>query len=116
MRTLTGLILIGLLTASGAAHAQIAPYGADPHRYQVERHQARMESLRLQADARTDTARRLDAETRLTLRELEAARQPPAPYIDYAPPPVDPEESSARHRRTREAMTQIDDWLERAPD
>jgi hypothetical protein len=115
MRTLTGLVLIGLLTATGAA-AQVAPYGADPHRYQVERHQARMDSLRLQADARADTARRLDAETRLTLRELEAARQPPTPYVESAPPPVDPEDSSARHRRTREAVTQIDDWLARTPD
>lgn len=115
MRTLTGLILIGLLTASGAA-AQVAPYGTDPHRYQVERHQARMESLRLQADARADTARRLDTETRLTLRDLEAARQPPTPYVEQAAPPGDPAVTSERHRRTREAVTQIDDWLERAPD
>ncbi|MFN4296429.1 MAG: hypothetical protein ACK4FB_06265 [Brevundimonas sp.] len=115
MRILTGLILTGL-TASGAAHAQIAPYGVDPHRYQVERHQARMESLRLQADARADTARRLDTETRLTLRELEARRQSPTPYVEYASPPVEPAVTAERHRRTREAVTQIDDWLARTPD
>ena len=115
MRTLPGLILIGLLTASGAA-AQVAPYGVDPHRYQVERHQARMESLRLQADARADTARRLDTDTRLTLRELEYRRQPPTPYVEQAGPPSDPAVTRERHRQTREAVTQIDDWLERAPD
>lgn len=116
MRTLTGFILIGLLTASGAAQAQVAPYGTDPHRYQVERHQARMESLHLQADARADTARRLDTETRLTLRDLEAARQPPTPYVEQAAPPSDPAVTTERHRRTREAVAQIDDWLEKAPD
>lgn len=115
MRILTGLMLICLLT-SGAAQAQVVPYGADPHRYQVERHQARMDSLRLQADGRADAARRLTTETRLTLRELEDRRQPPTPYVDHAPPPADPDESSARHRRTREAVTQIDDWLARTPD
>ena len=115
MRTLTGLILIGLLTASGAA-AQVAPYVTDPHRYQVERHQARMDSLRLQADARADTALRLDADTRLTLRELEDRRQPPIPYVEQAGPPSDPAVTRERHRQTREAVTQIDDWLERTPD
>ena len=115
MRTLTGLLLIGLLTASGAA-AQVAPYGTEPHRYQVERHQARMDSLRLQADARADTARRLDTDTRLTLRELEDRRQPPTPYVEQAGPPSDPAVTRERHRQTREAVTQIDDWLERTPD
>ncbi|MFT4954156.1 MAG: hypothetical protein ACI8U3_000524 [Brevundimonas sp.] len=115
MRTLTGLILIGLMTASGAA-AQVAPYGADPHRYQVQRHQARMDSLRLQADARAETARRLQGETRVTLRELEDRRQPPIPYVEQAAPPSDPAVTSERHRQTREAVTQIDDWLERTPD
>lgn len=116
MRTLTGFILIGLLTASCAAQAQVAPYGTDPHRYQVERHQARMESLRLQADVRADTARRLDTETRLTLHTLEVARPPPTPYVEQAAPPSDPAVTTERHRRTREAVTQIDDWLDRAPD
>lgn len=115
MRTLTGFALIGLVTASGAA-AQVAPYGTDPHRYQVQRHQARMDNLRLQADARADAARRLDTETRLTLRDLEDRRQPPTPYVEQAAPPSDPAVTSERHRRTREAVTQIDDWLARAPD
>ena len=115
MRTLTVLILTGLLTASGAA-AQVLPYRVDPHRYQVDRHQARMEALRLQADLRAERARRLDTETRLTLGALEAARQPPAPYVENAAPPADPTAAVERHRRTREAVTQIDDWLARAPD
>ncbi|MEH6663604.1 MAG: hypothetical protein V7678_02030 [Brevundimonas sp.] len=115
MRLLTAFVVTGLLAASGAA-AQVAPYGTDPHRYQVERHQARMESLRRQADARAETARRLEAETRLTLRELEAARQPPTPYVEQAAPPGDPAVTTERHRRTREAVTQIDDWLARTPD
>jgi hypothetical protein len=115
MRTLTGLILIGLLTPSGAV-AQVAPYRVDPHRYQVERHQARMDSLRLQADARADAARRLDTDTRLTLRELDDRRQPPTPYVEQAAPPSDPAVTTERHRRTREAVTQIDDWLARTPD
>lgn len=115
MRTLTGFALIGLVTASGAA-AQVAPYGTDPHRYQVERHHARMESLRRQADARADTTRRLEGEARMTLRELEDRRQPPIPYVEQAAPPSDPAVTSERHRRTREAVTQIDAWLARAPD
>lgn len=116
MRILTGLVLIALMTGAGAAWSQVAPYEADPHRYQVERHQARMESLRDQADMRAATARRMEIETRLTLRELEAARRPPTPYVDHAPPPADPDAAAARHRRTRDTVTQIDAWLDRAPD
>lgn len=116
MRPLTGLVLLAALTASGAAQAQVPPYGADPHRYQVDRHRAEMERLRAQADARAATARRMDTETRITLQELEAARRPPTPYVEYARPPADPDAASARHQRTREAVTQIDDWLERSPD
>ena|SRR5690606_34912380 len=118
MRTLSRVFLIGLMAAFGAprAQAQVPPYGTDPHRYQVERHQARMDRLRSQADARADTARRFETDARLTLRDLEAARRPPTPYVDYAPPPADPDASAARHRRTRETVTQIDAWLDRAPD
>lgn len=115
MRTLGGFIVIGLLAASGGALAQVAPHGADPHRYQVERHQARMEALNLQADRRADQAARQALQTRQTLQALEASREP-APYVDRAAPPEDPAVTGERHRRTREAVTQIDDWLDRVPD
>lgn len=118
---MTMISLAAALTAATAT-AQVPPrpvhgaYGFDQHRHQVDRHRYEMERLTAQADVRAATARRQQIETRQTLRALEAARQPPTPYVERAAPPADPAVTGERHRRTRETVTQIDAWLDRRPD
>lgn len=121
MRIMSGLFLI-LSSWPTVALAQVPPrpaHGAsalEAHRGQVERHRHEMERLTLQADQRALEARNLEVRTGRTLDRIEAARQPPPAYADHAAPPVDVTGTAERHRRSREALTQIDDWLDRMPD
>ena len=81
-------------------------------------HRYREDARRAGADAREAFARQQDLEARLTVLELQAARQAPVYYPD-ARPQLSPEaqraldESSARrHDESRRQVGEIDAWLE----
>ncbi|HEX8471016.1 MAG TPA: hypothetical protein VF633_07890 [Brevundimonas sp.] len=118
--------LIAALTFGAVlpAAAQVTPYprygapgagAGDFQRYEMER-------LRQQSQESEALARQQSLQTRLTLMELQARRQP-------APPPESPSpvlRSVERERAAREAATaqrqstvqgvsQIDSWLDRQP-
>ena len=116
------VISLVMALAASAAAGQVPPHpvhgadGFDQHRYHADRHRYEMERLTAQVDARAEAARRQQIETQQTLRALEDARRPPTPYVEHAAPPADPAVAGERRRRTRETITQIDAWLDRAPD
>ncbi len=118
------LILIAVSVGAGAAMAQVQPYrpglpGAtvgDVHRYEMDR-------LRARSDANANLARQQQLNTRLTIQDLQAARQPALVQPSYRPlRSLDEERAlrrSATQRRERlsQDVGQIDDWLDRtAPD
>ena len=120
----TTFIVALTLGAAAPVPAQVAPYwrygvsgaaAGDVQRYEMER-------LRQQGQESEALARQQSLQTRLTLMELQARRQP-------APPPESPSpvlRSVERERAAREAATtrrqstvqgvsQIDAWLDRQP-
>jgi len=126
------LILMFLLMAAAplAANAQTwpgwpgpPPPGYDPGSAIADQHRIEMDRLRGQAAEREAFARQQRLQTRLTIQQLEAARQPTPPL----PPPTAYVRSPEEERRAREAQTarreemvrgatEIDAWLDRRPD
>jgi len=125
MRILALATLI-LTTLPGVASAQVYQGINDPALV-AERHRLANERARLQADQRAAVAQNLQLNTRLTLQQLEAQRQSQAQAAQgYAPYPYRALRSPEQERAGREAATtrreaqaastsQIDAWLDRAP-
>ncbi|MDZ4362998.1 hypothetical protein [Brevundimonas sp.] len=123
MRALALLIVLTVSAAAGSAVAQSRPYGhpwpgatvGDSHRYEMDRQRAL-------SDQRAAEARAYQSEARLTVLEIQAARQPPL-YTGYAvAAPGSPEQArlerevaTERRRTVTRETTQIDDWLDRRP-
>ena len=117
------LILALLIAAPAPALAQIAPpvpyAGQIPGPADVAAwHRYREDARRAGADARAAYARQQDLEARLTILELQAARQPPVAYPD-ARPHLSPEalralneSAAARHEDSRRQVGKIDAWLD----
>lgn len=103
---------------------QVQPWGVAPSpALAAEQHRLAIEQQRLQADQRELLARQLDLNTRLTLRDIEAARQPAIAPVSPRPlgsPEAERLAREAQTRRTdavRDSVGQIDSWLDRArPD
>ena len=117
----TPLILLALMTTTPAL-AQTPPWvqpgGAsvgEQHRYQADRQRAIN-------DANAALARQQQLETRLTILELQSARQAPLmPQSDWRALRTPEQERALREAATErrqtvvEGMGQIDAWLDRAP-
>lgn len=116
MRLFLILLAIGLATP---AVAQVRPGEPWPGATVGEQHRHEMQRLRANAEAQEALARQQRLETRLTVLELQAARQPsPAPATPYAPVRSPNQERAAREaaqrrQQTESAVTQIDAWLYR---
>lgn len=124
-----GPVLGAALAVASAATAQVgygsSPYGSlygrpatigEVHRYEMDR-------LRGVADANAALARQQNLQTQLTLQQLQAARRPtPAQPEAYRPLRSVEVEREAREgandRRETvvSGVTQIDAWLDRAPN
>ncbi len=118
------LITLAVLLAAAPAAAQVPPADAyERHRWQADQHRLEMERLRARADQREAEARRQALDSRLTILEIEARRQP-EPYIAPTPPALrTPEEeraareaAAARRQAAAESVGQIDAWLDGRPD
>ncbi|WP_349312878.1 hypothetical protein [Brevundimonas subvibrioides] len=115
MKTLLLLPALALLTAAGGTMAQTripGPFAgasvADQHRYETER-------LRQRSQDQAAFARQTQLGARLTQQDLRAARAP-EPYIPLQPlVPQTPEAARRDREATVSGVTQIDDWLARAP-
>lgn len=117
------LLLALLIAAPVPTLAQVpppAPYaGQIPGPADVAAwHRYREDARRAGADARAAYARQQDLEARLTILELQAARQAPVGYPDTRPQ-LSPEPQRAldasaarRHDETRRQVGEIDAWLE----
>ena len=86
----------------------------------ADRHRWEMERLRARSDANEALARQQRLETRLTVLDLQAARQPAvAPPKDWRPlgsPEAERARREAVERRgqtVRESVSEIDSWLDR---
>lgn len=119
MRALFALMLFAL-PAPALAQSWTAYDGRDPAVTTADRHRWEMERLRARSDANEALARQQRLETRLTLMELQAARQAPmAPPSDWRPlasPEVERarrEGAERRSRAVREGVSEIDAWLDR---
>ena len=126
------LILITLLMAAAplAANAQTwpgwpgpPPPGYDPGSAIADQHRIEMDRLRNQAAERETLAQQQRLQTRLTIQQLQAARQPTPPL----PPPTAYVRSPEEEPRAREVQTarreemvrgaaEIDAWLDLRPD
>lgn len=112
------MTVLGLSASQTSAQGQAWRPGlpgttvADAHRYE-------MESLRARSDANTNLARQQQLNTRLTIQDLQSARQPAPVQPSYRPlRSLDQERvlrQSATQRRERlsQEVGQIDDWLDR---
>lgn len=86
----------------------------------ADRHRWEMERLRARSDANEALARQQRLEARLTILDLQAARQPAvAPPVDWRPL-GSPEAERARRegverrgQTVREGVSEIDSWLDR---
>lgn len=115
------LIALMLLTLPVPALAQSwTPYGGAPAVSTADQHRWEMERLRAQSDANEAVARQQRLETRLTLMELQAARQPvvlpPSDWRPLASPEIERGRREGAERRgqaVREGVTEIDSWLDR---
>ena len=119
--------LAALAGATGAT-AQVVPhpFGAYPGATISEQHRYEMDRLRARSDQQDALARQQRLDTRLTLMELQARRQP-APDITpgYAAPITGPRSAEVQRamrdataiqsQTTIDGVGQIDSWLDRAP-
>lgn len=118
MRALIALMLFAL-PAPALAQSWTAYDGRDPAVTTADRHRWEMERLRARSDANEALARQQRLETRLTLMELQAARQPPVTPQDWRPlasPEVERarrEGAEQRGQAVREGVSEIDAWLDR---
>lgn len=117
---LVPLIAVALLIPVAAA-AQTARPGLSPmeqHRFQADQHDRAMAQLRLQAQQREATTRRIEAETRLRRLELEQARRDPAltPTETLDEARARREAATARREAQQARTNQIDAWLDRRPN
>lgn len=94
----------------------------DPGPAAAWRHQRAMEQMRARADERAAFIRQQQLNSRLTVLELQAARpaepmQPPTWRALRSPEEerVLRESATTRRRETTSGVTQIDAWLDRAP-
>jgi hypothetical protein len=113
------LIVLALLIAAPAS-AQVQPWRG-PYPTVGEQHRWEMDRLRYQADAQAAHARQLQLESRLTVLELQAARQPalvpPPAYRALRSPSEERalrESAAVRGRSVGSTVGQIDAWLDRA--
>lgn len=114
-------LALSVALLAGPAMGQVVPFQG-PNAL-AERHRYEMDRLRAQSDQRDAFAKQQQLNSRLTVLELQAARQPdlvqPAPI-----PPLRTVEQARAEReaatRRREATTQgvgqIDAWLDRDPN
>lgn len=116
MRLLLPLLILSLATP---ALAQVRPGDPFPQMSVGERHRYEMERLRAINDGQAALARQQALQTRLTVLELQAVRQPP-PLPAPSPYVRSPEQERAareaattRREATQDAVGQIDDWLDR---
>ena len=115
--------------AAAPATAQVAPHpfgGAYPGMTMGEQHRYEMDRLRARSDQQDALARQQRLDTRLTLMELQARRQP-APDITpgYSAPITGPRSADVQRamrdataiqsQTTIDGVGQIDSWLDRAP-
>lgn len=126
MRTLAALFALALASVPALAQAQVYRGVNDPA-LTAERHRLANERARLQADLRAAEAQRQQLQTQLTLQRLEADRQRQAQSAAGAQTSIPGGvRSLAQARAAREAATtrreaqaasttQIDSWLDRAP-
>lgn len=127
------LILITLMLAAAplAANAQTwpgwpgpPPAGYDPGSAIADQHRIEMDRLRNQAAEREALAQQQRLQTRMTLRRLEAARQPAVPsppQTAYVPRTLEQERQAREAQATRReemtrGVTEIDAWLDRRPN
>ncbi|RZJ89861.1 MAG: hypothetical protein EON88_19270 [Brevundimonas sp.] len=121
MRMLAALIA---LSAAAPAGAQAQVYsGVNDPALTAERHRLANERMRIQSDQRAAFAQNQALNARMTLLELDARRQSQAaPALPSYRPLYTPEierqsrEAATARRETQAASTsQIDRWLDRAP-
>ena len=116
MRLLLPLLILSLATP---ALAQTRPGEPFPQVSVGERHRYEMERLRAINDGQAALARQQALQTRLTVLELQAARQPPplpAPSLYVRSPEQERaarQAATTRREATQDAVSQIDDWLDR---
>lgn len=115
-----------MIALPGLASAQVY-HGLNDPALTAERHRLANERARMQAEQRAADAQRQQLQTQLTLQRLEADRQRQAQSATDAQASIPSGvRSSAQARAAREAATarreaqtasttQIDSWLDRAP-
>ena len=105
------LSTVGIGTASAQTRIPGPYFGAsvaDQHRYETER-------LRQQSQEQASFARQNQLSAQLAQQQLQAARAP-EPYIPLQPlVPQTPEAARQNREAIVSGVTQIDDWLARAP-
>lgn len=118
MRVLIALMFLAL--PAPALAQSWTPYGPGPTISMADRHRWEMERLRALSDANEALARQQRLASRLTVLELQAARQPAVmPPSDWRPL-ASPEVERGRRERTerhgqavRDGVSEIDSWLDR---
>lgn len=116
MRLLLPLLILSLATP---ALAQTRPGEPFPQMSVGDRHRYEMERLRAINDGQAALARQQALQTRLTVLELQAARQSPplpAPSLYVRSPEQERaarQAATTRREATQDAVSQIDDWLDR---
>ena len=127
---LAAALVLGLggWAGAGSATAQVVPHpfgGTYPGMTVGDQHRYEMDRLRARSDQQDALARQQRLDTRLTLMELQARRQP-APDATSRYEPVAGPRSTEVQRAMRDAAAtqaqttidgvgQIDSWLDRAP-
>lgn len=119
MRLILSLLALAVATP---AVAQTRPGEPWPGATVGDQHRHAMERLRAAAEAQEALARQQRLETRLTVLELQAARQPASPSVWSPIAAKSPEQersareaAATRRQQTETAVGQIDAWLYRTP-
>ena len=118
MRALIALMLLAL--PAPALAQSWTPYAGGHAASAADQHRWDMERLRARSDANEGLARQQRLETRLTLLELQAARQPAVtPPLDWRPlasPEIERGRREGAERRSQAmqaGVAGIDSWLDR---
>ena len=117
--------LAALAGATGATAQVVShPFGAYPGATISEQHRYEMDRLRAHSDQQDALARQQRLDTRLTLMELQARRQPApveiAPYYATQTPTLEQqrarrEAATIQSKTVLRGVSQIDAWLDRSP-